>query len=55
VTPDPDLPAFDRIISLLSGGIKAREGKLHHLTADETAESIWQVLAEEGVIARGSS
>lgn len=49
VTPDAKLPAFERILSLLSGGIKAREGKLHQLTADAAAESIWQILAEEGL------
>lgn len=49
VTPDADLPAFERIISLLSGGIKAREGKQHTLGADEATERIWQILREEGV------
>ncbi len=49
VTPDASLPAFQRIISLLSGGIKAREGRQHQLGADETADRIWKVLQEEGV------
>jgi len=49
VTPDATLPAFERIISLLSGGIKAREGKQHQLDADRTTEQIWQILQEEGV------
>jgi electron transfer flavoprotein beta subunit len=49
VTPDPTLPAFERILSLLSGGIKAREGKTHHLTADETATKLWQIFREEGL------
>ena len=49
VTPDADLPAFERIISLLSGGIKAREGRQHQFGADETAERIWQILRDEGV------
>ncbi len=48
-TPDANLPAFQRIISLLSGGIKAREGRQHELGADATAERIWQILKEEGV------
>ncbi len=48
-TPDAGLPAFERILSLLSGGIKAREGKLHRLSGDETADGIWRILAEEGV------
>lgn len=49
VTPDPKLPAFERILSLLSGGIKAREGKTHQLTADETAAKLWQIFREEGL------
>lgn len=54
VTPDATLPAFERIISLLSGGIKAREGKLHQLPADATADSIWQILEEEGLAPKAS-
>jgi electron transfer flavoprotein beta subunit len=49
VTPDASLPAFDRILALLSGGIKAREGKTHFLAADETADSLWQIFGEEGL------
>ena len=49
MTPDPQLPAFERILSLLSGGIKAREGKTHVLSADETAAGLWQILCEEGL------
>jgi len=49
VTPDAGLPAFQRIISLLSGGIKAREGRQHQMGADETAGRIWQILKDEGV------
>ncbi len=50
VTPDAQLPAFERILSLLSGGIKAREGKTHDLPADETADGIWRILSEEGLV-----
>jgi len=49
VTPDATLPAFERIISLLSGGIKAREGKQYQLDADRTTEQLWRILQEEGV------
>jgi electron transfer flavoprotein beta subunit len=49
VTPDAKLPAFERIISLLSGGIKAREGKVQNLSADQTAAALWQVLTDEGL------
>lgn len=54
VTPDPTLPAFERILSLLSGGIKAREGKRHALSADETADRLWRIFREEGLLAEGS-
>lgn len=49
VTPDAKLPAFERILSLLSGGIKAREGKQHALSVDDTAEGLWRILGEEGL------
>lgn len=55
VTPDPQLPAFERILSLLSGGIKAREGKMHALSADDTADGLWRILGEEGLIPDASS
>ena len=54
VTPDPQLPAFERILSLLSGGIKAREGKMHVLPAEEAAAGLWQILCEEGLVQQGS-
>ena len=54
VTPDPQLPAYERILSLLSGGIKAREGKLAELSADATAQAIWDLLSREGVVATGA-
>ena len=49
VTPDAKLPTYERILSLLSGGIKAREGKLHTGSVDEVADGIWQILVDEGV------
>jgi electron transfer flavoprotein beta subunit len=49
VTPDPNLPAFERILSLLSGGIKAREGKLHTLSIDDTAAGLLRIFREEGL------
>jgi electron transfer flavoprotein beta subunit len=51
VTPDPSLPAFERILSLLSGGIKARSGKLNNLSADETATALLRIFREEGITA----
>jgi electron transfer flavoprotein beta subunit len=50
VTPDPALPAFERILSLLSGGIKAREGKMHAVSAEATADGLWRILSEEGLV-----
>jgi electron transfer flavoprotein beta subunit len=55
VTPDSSLPAFERILSLLSGGIKARTGKLNHLSADDTAGALLRIFREEGLIAEGAS
>lgn len=55
VTPDPSLPAFERILSLLSGGIKARSGKLNHLSADDTVTALMQIFCEEGLTAEGQS
>ena len=50
VTPDPRLPAFERILSLLSGGIKAREGKLQMLSTDDTASDLLRIFREEGLL-----
>ena len=49
-TPDAALPAFERILALLSGGIKPRAGKLHSLSAQQTAESLLRVLRGEGLL-----
>jgi electron transfer flavoprotein beta subunit len=54
VTPDPKLPAFERILSLLSGGIKAREGKLHTLSIDETVAALVRLFGEEGLLPEGT-
>jgi len=50
VTPDANLPAFERILALLSGGIKPREGKLHQLSAAETAEKLFDIFKGEGLV-----
>jgi electron transfer flavoprotein beta subunit len=55
VTPDPKLPAFERILSLLSGGIKAREGKLHSLSIDDTAAALVRLFGEEGLLPEATS
>jgi electron transfer flavoprotein beta subunit len=51
VTPDANLPAFERILALLSGGIKPREGKLHALSAEETADKLLAIFTAEGLLA----
>lgn len=55
VTPDASLPAFERILSLLSGGIKAREGRMHYVSADDAAAGIWRILGEEGLTPEGTN
>ncbi|MHB8708643.1 MAG: electron transfer flavoprotein subunit beta/FixA family protein [Desulfuromonadales bacterium] len=55
VTPDASLPAFERILALLSGGIKPREGRVHALSAEETVDRLFEILAAEGLIREGSS
>ena len=50
-TPDPNLIAFNRIISLLSGGVKAREGKMHIPgNADEAADALIKIFKAEGLL-----
>lgn len=49
VTPDASLPAFERILALLSGGIKPREGKTHVLSAEKTAARLHEILIAEGL------
>ena len=46
-TPDPTLPAFERISALLGGGIKARQGKIHFLTAEQTADALLAIIQQE--------
>jgi electron transfer flavoprotein beta subunit len=53
VTPDANLPAFDRILALLSGGISAREGKMHQGSAEEMAEGLFAILQAEGLLPEG--
>jgi len=49
VTPDASLPAFERILALLSGGIKPREGKLHEVSAEQTVEKLFEIFQAEGL------
>lgn len=50
VTPDANLPAFERILALLSGGLKPREGKLHTLSNEQTVEKLLQIFQAEGLL-----
>ncbi len=50
VTPDANLPAFERILALLSGGIKPREGKLHNVSAAETVEMLMDIFKGQGLV-----
>ena len=55
VTPDPSLPAFERILSLLSGGIKARAGRMYTLSNEETVAKLLQIFATAGLLGSESS
>jgi electron transfer flavoprotein beta subunit len=50
VTPDANLPAFERILALLSGGIKPRAGKVHAHSAEKTVEMLLDIFKAEGLI-----
>lgn len=50
VTPDANLPTFDRILSLLSGGIKQREGKVHSGSPEQAVEMLLNIFKAEGLI-----
>lgn len=55
VTPDANLPAFERILALLSGGIKPRAGKLQTLECEATVERLLEIFANAGLIGSESS
>lgn len=50
VTPDANLPAFERILALLSGGLKPREGKVHAVSTEQTVEMLLNIFTAEGLI-----
>lgn len=52
-TPDPALPAHERVRALFSGGIRPRQGRIHLGSADEVADRILSLLAEEGLAPGG--
>ena len=53
-TPDANLPTFERILSLLSGGIAAREGKMHLGSADDAVNGLMKVFASAGLLPEGT-
>lgn len=53
-TPDAGLPAFERILSLLSGGIKPRQGRVHEVGAQETVKRLMKLFQEQGLLEKAS-
>jgi electron transfer flavoprotein beta subunit len=49
-TPESSLPAFNRILALLQGGISKRQGKMLEGNVDELVYQLLELLAEEKVI-----
>ena len=47
--PDSALPAFDRILKLVEGSVKRREGRVVRQGPDETVEEIFQALQGGGL------
>ena len=47
---DSSLPAFDRILQLLEGGISRRRGRMLKGSSEEMAEGLFELLKESGVI-----
>jgi len=46
--PDQSLPAFDRILRLIEGSVRHREGRVVRLPADKVADEVFCTLKEEG-------
>jgi electron transfer flavoprotein beta subunit len=53
VTPDARLNAIERMQALLSGGIQPREAVVHLGSAEETAEGLFRIFCEEGLLPDG--
>jgi electron transfer flavoprotein beta subunit len=49
-TPESSLPAFDRIMKLLEGGISRRQGRMLEGSSEELADQLFELLINEGVI-----
>jgi len=48
--PESALPAFDRILMLLQGGITKRQGKVLKGSSDELVDQLFELLVDEGII-----
>ena len=46
--PDSSLPAFDRILKLVEGSVRRREGRVVRKPAEEIVEEVFQTLKAEG-------
>jgi len=46
--PDSTLPAFDRILRLIEGSVKRREGRIVRGAPEETVDEIFRTLRDEG-------
>jgi electron transfer flavoprotein alpha/beta subunit len=46
--PNPELPAFDRILKLIEGSLQRREGRVVREPAEVLVEEIFQTLKNEG-------
>jgi electron transfer flavoprotein beta subunit len=49
-TPDPSLPAHERVRALFSGGIRPRGGKIRFGGADEAVARLLDIFAEEALL-----
>lgn len=49
-TPDPSLPAHERVRALFSGGIRPRGGKIRFGGADEAVRRLLEIFAEEALL-----
>jgi len=50
VTPDANLPAFERILALLSGGIKPRAGRQATLSSEATVDKLMEIFRAAGLL-----
>lgn len=46
--PPQDLPAFERVLRLVEGSVRRREGRVLRLPVEEVAGEVFRVLCEEG-------